>query len=45
MKLNNKLISINNIVISIISYKEKNWNLLDFSADPDPHQNEADPKH
>jgi len=21
------------------------WNLFDFMSDPDPHQNEADPKH
>ena len=25
--------------------KEKNWNLFDFRLDPDPHQNDTDPKH
>ena len=46
-----------NLVISIIPLaeknSEKNWNLFvsgsaipgSGSADPDPHQNEADPKH
>ena len=24
---------------------QKNWNFLDFKSDPDPDQNEADPKH
>ena len=44
--MNNKLINYRkNIVMCIISDTEKNnWNLFG-TADPDPHQNEAVPKH
>ena len=27
------------------NYEEKNWNLVELWSDPDPHQNEAAPKH